>query len=86
MGVPDLQIVFLNFEDFELRKFINDLDTLDAHIIGALDLTKPFYVFLDEIQNANGFERLVDGLWATSRNLWHQTLATSFHRATLPKP
>lgn len=63
MEVQAGQIVFLNFEDFELRKFLNDLDALYAHIIGALDLTKPCYVFLDEVQNVNEFERLVDGLF-----------------------
>ncbi|RZF58916.1 ATP-binding protein [Sphingobacterium corticibacterium] len=63
MGVPASQIVFLNFEDFELRKFLNDLDGLYEHIIGTLDGSKPSYVFLDEIQNVNEFERLVDGLF-----------------------
>jgi len=63
MGVQARQIVFLNFEDFELRKFLNDLDALYAHIINQLDLSKPCYVFLDEVQNVNEFERLVDGLF-----------------------
>ncbi|GAO27724.1 ATP-binding protein [Geofilum rubicundum] len=63
MGVNDKQIVFLNFEEFELRKFLNDLDSLYEHIISQLDLTKPCYVFLDEVQNVNEFERLVDGLF-----------------------
>ena len=63
MGVQAKQIVFLNFEDFELRKFLNDLDALYAHIIKQLDLSKPCYVFLDEVQNVNEFERLVDGLF-----------------------
>ncbi len=63
MGVQDKQIVFLNFEDFELRKFLNDLDALYAHIISQLDLSMPCYVFLDEVQNVNEFERLVDGLF-----------------------
>ncbi len=63
MGVQADQIVFLNFEDFDLRKFLNDLDALYAHIIGALDLSKPCYVFLDEVQNITEFERLVDGLF-----------------------
>lgn len=65
-GVQLNQIVFLNFEDFELRKFINDLDALYAHIISQLDLSKPCYVFLDEVQNVNEFERLVDGLFIKS--------------------
>lgn len=63
MKVQAKQIVFLNFEDFELRKFLNDLDALYEHIISQLDLSKPCYVFLDEVQNVNEFERLVDGLF-----------------------
>ncbi|NUM32756.1 MAG: ATP-binding protein [Bacteroidetes bacterium] len=62
-GVNRKQIVFLNFEDFELRKFLNDIDALYSHIIRQLDLSKPCYVFLDEVQNVNEFERLVDGLF-----------------------
>lgn len=63
MGVHARQIVFLNFEDFELRKFLNDLDALYAYIISQIDLSKRCYVFLDEVQNVNEFERLVDGLF-----------------------
>ena len=66
IGIREEQIVFLNFEDFELRKFLNDLDALYAYIIGQLDLSKPCYVFLDEVQNVNEFERLVDGLFVKS--------------------
>ncbi len=62
-GVKRKQIVFLNFEDFEHRKFLTDLDALYAHIINQLDLSNPCYVFLDEVQNVNEFERLVDGLF-----------------------
>ncbi len=62
-GVPQNQMVSLNFEEFELRRFLNDLDGLYAHIIEQLDLSMPCYVFLDEVQNVNDFERLVDGLF-----------------------
>ncbi len=62
-GVEDTQVVFLNFEQFELRKYLNDLEALYAHIISQLDLSKPCYVFLDEVQNVTEFERLVDGLF-----------------------
>lgn len=62
-GVKNNQIVFLNFEDFELRQFLNDLDGLYSYIIEKLDVSKPCYVFLDEIQNVKEFERLVDGLF-----------------------
>jgi uncharacterized protein len=63
MNVSASQIVFLNFEDFELRHFLNDLDALYAHIMSQLDLSQPSYVFLDEVQNVKGFESLVDGLY-----------------------
>ena len=63
MGVQARQIVFLNFENFELRKFLDNLDVLYSHIISQLDLSMSCYVFLDEVQNVNEFERLVDGLF-----------------------
>ena len=63
MGIQANQIVFLNFEDFELRKYLNDLEGLYNLIISSVDLSKQSYVFLDEIQNVNEFERLVDGLF-----------------------
>jgi predicted AAA+ superfamily ATPase len=63
LGVQPDQMVSLNFEEFELRKFLNDLDGLYAHIIGKIDLSKPCYVFLDEVQNVKEFERLVDCLF-----------------------
>lgn len=63
MGVLKEQIVFLNFEEFELRKYLQDLDALYMHIISQIDLSQPAYVFLDEVQNVVEFERLVDGLF-----------------------
>ncbi|MCK9254246.1 MAG: ATP-binding protein [Bacteroidales bacterium] len=62
-GIDKEQIVFLNFEEFELRKYFENLDALYSLIISQLDLSKPAYVFLDEIQNVSEFERLVDGLF-----------------------
>jgi len=63
LGVQPGQMVSLNFEEFELRRFLNDLDGLYTHIMGKIDLSKPCYVFLDEVQNVKEFERLVDGLF-----------------------
>ncbi len=62
-GVKEQEIVFINFEDFENHKWLNDLEGLYYHIVNQLDLSKPNYVFLDEIQNVKAFERLVDGLY-----------------------
>jgi len=36
---------------------------ITSHIMEKLDLSKPCYVFLDEVQNVKEFERLVDGLF-----------------------
>jgi predicted AAA+ superfamily ATPase len=62
-GVGGEQIVFLNFEDFENHKWTNDTEGLYYHIIKQLNLSKPCYVFLDEVQQVKEFERLVDGLY-----------------------
>jgi predicted AAA+ superfamily ATPase len=62
-GVDETQIVFLNFEDFENRKWLNDFEGLYYYIVNQLDLSKPCYVFLDEVQQVKEFERLVDGLY-----------------------
>lgn len=63
MGVAPSQMISLNFEEMELRKFLNDLDGLYANIIAQFDLSVQCYVFLDEVQNVREFERLVDGLF-----------------------
>ena len=62
-GVHENQIVFLNFENFENSKWLNDFEGLYYHITNRLDLSKPCYVFLDEVQQVKEFERLVDGLY-----------------------
>lgn len=62
-GINETQIVFLNFEHIENTKWLNDFEGLYYHIIHQLDLSKPCYVFLDEVQNVKEFERLVDGLY-----------------------
>ncbi|MCL2131306.1 MAG: ATP-binding protein [Lentimicrobiaceae bacterium] len=62
-SVGATQMVFLNFEDFENRKWLNDFEGLYYHIVNQLDLSKPCYVFLDEVQQVKEFERIVDGLY-----------------------
>jgi len=77
-GVSPAQIVFMNFEDVENAKWLGDYQGAYYDIIGRLDLSKPCYVFLDEVQNVKDFERLVDGLhvkpnvdvYVTGSNAW----------------
>lgn len=63
LSVTSKQMISLNFEEMELHKYLNDLAGLYDYIISQLDLSKQCYVFLDEVQNVNDFERLVDGLF-----------------------
>lgn len=63
LSVTSKQMISLNFEEMELHKYFNDLVGLYDYIISQIDLSKQCYVFLDEVQNVNGFERLVDGLF-----------------------
>jgi len=65
-GVTSSQIVFLDFEDFENNKWLNDLEGLYYYIVNQLDLSKKCYVFLDEVQQVKEFERIVDGLYVKS--------------------
>jgi len=62
-NVRDNQIVFMNFETLENRKWLSDFEGLYYHIVNQLDLSKPCYVFLDEVQQIKEFERLIDGLY-----------------------
>jgi len=62
-GIDKNQIVFLNLEALENRKWLNDFESLYYYIVNQLDMSKPCYVFLDEVQQIKEFERLVDGLY-----------------------
>lgn len=61
--ISEKQIVFMNFEAIENHKWLDNFETLYYHIIDQLDITKPCYVFLDEVQQVKDFERLIDGLY-----------------------
>jgi predicted AAA+ superfamily ATPase len=61
-AVPPEQIVSLNFEDMAHRDKLT-ADSLYDHLRSVVDFAKPFYVFLDEIQNVAEFERVLDSLF-----------------------
>jgi predicted AAA+ superfamily ATPase len=58
----DSQVQFYNFEDLNTLA-IGDILQIHAHITGKLVADKMNYIFLDEVQNVKGFERLVDSLF-----------------------
>lgn len=61
-GVGDEQILFYNFEDFSLRKILENPADLHEQIVAKAAGVKNLYVFLDEIQKMPGFESFVSSL------------------------
>ena len=76
-GVGKRQIQFYNFELPEnyLRKTWDDIY---FEIKKKLQVDKPNYVFLDEVQNIPLFEKLVDGLFATENTDVYITGSNAF--------
>ena len=62
-GVETNQIIAINFEDFEYYDLL-ETKTLYAYLKEKIsDSKKKYYVFLDEIQQVNNFERIMDSLY-----------------------
>ncbi|MCC6721868.1 MAG: ATP-binding protein [Bacteroidia bacterium] len=62
IGVAKKNIVFLNFEERE-NLHLTEWTTLYDEIINTVSSEKKYYVFLDEVQLVNDFEKLVNGLF-----------------------
>jgi len=64
-GVPDKNIIIITFDTDDIE---DNVDVADPNVLKAylrsriLSDTKPYYVFLDEIQEVPGFEKIVNGL------------------------
>ena len=61
-GVEKNQIILINFEDLEYEEYI-DYKKLYKFIKDNLLENKKNYIFLDEIQHVNKFEKVVDSLF-----------------------
>ena len=61
-GVSENQIIFLNFEDFDNFDLLNPKNLHD-YIKNHLVAEKMNYIFLDEIQNVNEFQRVIDSIF-----------------------
>ena len=61
-GAEDGQLVAVNFEDLE-NEALQDYKALYAYLSGSLRRGKMTYIFLDEIQKVEGFEKVVDSLY-----------------------
>ncbi len=60
-GVPEDRIFMLNFEETEYQ-YISDKEILNQWIVNNLPKKGQYYIFLDEVQNVNGWEMSVSGL------------------------
>lgn len=61
-GVGDEQIISVNFEDLENER-LQDYRVLYAYLTERLCKGKTTYIFLDEIQKVESFEKVVDSLY-----------------------
>ena len=61
-GTGDEQIISVNFEDLE-NEALQDYRVLYAYLTERLCKGRTTYIFLDEIQKVEGFEKVVDSLY-----------------------
>ncbi len=61
-GVPENQIVFINFEDYEFKSLCNK-DEFYKYVKERIVPRKRMYLFFDEIQRVGHFEEVVDSFF-----------------------
>lgn len=61
-GVSSEQIIFINLEELEFEA-LTDYHKLYIYIKERLCTDRPNYIFIDEVQNCNGFEKAIDSLF-----------------------
>ena len=61
-GVNEKNIIFINFEDYNYSEFL-DQEKLHNYIIENTDSKNKNYIFLDEIQNVDKFEKCINSLF-----------------------
>ncbi|MDR0941920.1 MAG: ATP-binding protein [Bacteroidales bacterium] len=55
-------ILTYNFEDFSMLPYLKNPEKLHTEIIAQTENSKKTYIFLDEVQNLENFERFIDSL------------------------
>lgn len=64
-GISEEQVIYINFEDLEYS-FIKDAKALNDYIKSLVKNKKKYYVFLDEIQKVQEFEKGINSLRITN--------------------
>lgn len=62
IGIQDCQIISINFEDLQYESLL-EYHALYDYILSKLISNQRMYIFLDEIQKVQGFEKVVDSLY-----------------------
>ena len=62
-GVSNQNIVYLNFEERENLHLTTEWAVLYDEIMSSIKSEKMYYVFLDEVQMVNDFEKLINSLF-----------------------
>ena len=63
-GIDDKHIIYINFEDYDYEEYTNPKKLNDYVKEKILD-NKIYYIFFDEVQNVNDWEKLVNSLRTT---------------------
>ncbi len=66
--VDSEHIIFINFEFIKFEELL-DYRKLNCYIKDKIKDDKKYYLFLDEVQNVDAFEKVVNSLRATVKNL-----------------
>lgn len=66
--IDEEHIIFINFEFIEFEELL-DYKKLNKYIKDKIKDNKMYYLFLDEIQNVDDFERVVNSLRASIKNI-----------------
>ena len=67
-NVDDKHIIYINFEFVEYEEYL-DYKKLNKYIKDSIQDSKMYYLFLDEIQNVDKFDKVVNSLRASVKNL-----------------
>lgn len=63
-GINENHIIYMNFENFDYVKYTNP-ENLNNYIKNKIIDNQKYYIFLDEIQNVESWEKVVNSLRAT---------------------
>lgn len=66
--IDEEHIIFINFEFIEFEELL-DYKKLNKYIKDKISDNKTYYLFLDEIQNVDNFEKVVNSLRASIKNI-----------------